>query len=99
MPVSKRTVVVFPHPLGPIKPKIVPRGTFMVREFTATSSPNVFVSSCALTTSPDTFLFFVRFILSYLKLFSNHGTENRCSDRNPSQLVYPYPFIIFDTRT
>src|SRR5919109_4021440 len=71
-----RTVVVFPHPLGPINPKMVPLGTRIVKESTATSSPNTLVNSCAWTTSPVRFLSVVAFILSCL-VFENRTSVVR----------------------
>ena len=41
VPVSMRTSVVLPEPLGPITPRIVPRGTSSVTSSTAATSPKV----------------------------------------------------------
>src|SRR5690349_13350539 len=49
-PVSSRTVVVLPLPLGPIRPNIVPRGTVKFRSNTPTLSTNACSTCCAAMT-------------------------------------------------
>jgi hypothetical protein len=46
-PVSSRTVVVLPLPLGPIRPNMVPRGTVKFRSNTPTLSANACSTCCA----------------------------------------------------
>src|SRR5438874_3011418 len=45
-PSSRRMVVVFPAPLGPIKPAMVPAGTLMVSPSTAVSFPKCLLKPC-----------------------------------------------------
>ncbi len=52
-PVINRTVVVLPHPLGPIRPRIRPRSTVRSSGRITSRSPNVLVTCSATTSGPS----------------------------------------------